>query len=51
LILGEVYLNVARLGQKFLASYGTQKFNTISTRARHWSLSWARWIQSTNKSI
>jgi hypothetical protein len=24
--------------------YGTEKFITMFTRARHWALSWARWI-------
>jgi hypothetical protein len=27
------------------ASYGTWRFITMFTRARHWTLSWARWIQ------
>jgi hypothetical protein len=29
---------------KFRALYGTRMFVTVFTRARHWSLSWARWI-------
>jgi hypothetical protein len=29
------------------AFYGTRRFITAFKRARHWSLSWARWIQST----
>jgi len=29
------------------AFYGALRFITVFTRARHWSLSWARWIQST----
>jgi hypothetical protein len=31
----------------FPAFYGTRWFITVFTTARHWSLSWARWIQST----
>jgi len=27
--------------------YDTQMFISMFTRARHWSLSWARWIRST----
>jgi hypothetical protein len=34
-------------GQKFPAFYGTRMLITVSTRARHRSLSWARWIHST----
>jgi hypothetical protein len=29
------------------AFYGTKMFITVFTRGRHWSLSWARWIQFT----
>jgi glucan phosphoethanolaminetransferase (alkaline phosphatase superfamily) len=29
------------------AFYGTRKFINVFTAARHWSVSWARWIQST----
>jgi hypothetical protein len=32
--------------KKFPAFYGTRRFITVFTRSRHWSLSWARWIQS-----
>jgi hypothetical protein len=32
--------------KNFPAYYGTRRFNTVFTRALHWSLSWARWIQS-----
>jgi hypothetical protein len=32
--------------KNFAAFYGTRKFITVFTRAPHWSLSWARWIQS-----
>jgi hypothetical protein len=44
-ILGK--LTVAQLVNKFPAFYGTRRFITVFTTARHWSLSWARWIQST----
>jgi len=27
--------------------HGTRRFITVFTRARHYSLSWARWTQST----
>jgi len=33
--------------KKFPAFNGTRRFITAFTRARHWFLSWARWIQST----
>jgi hypothetical protein len=32
---------------KFLAFYGNRRYITVFARARHWSLSWATWIQST----
>jgi hypothetical protein len=32
--------------KNFPAFYGTQRFNTVFTRALHWSLSWAIAIQS-----
>jgi hypothetical protein len=35
------------LSQKFPSFYGTRGFITVFTTACHWSLSWARWIQST----
>jgi hypothetical protein len=39
---------VSQLVMKFAASYETLKFFIIIfTRSRHWSLSWARCIQST----
>jgi hypothetical protein len=41
-------LIVTQLVKKFPAFYGTWRFITVFTRARHWSLSWARWIQSTH---
>jgi hypothetical protein len=37
-----------QLLKKFPAFYGTRRFITIFTTARHWSLSWARRIQSTS---
>jgi hypothetical protein len=35
-----------QLLKNFPAFYGTRRFITVFTRALHWSLSWARWIQS-----
>jgi len=32
--------------KKFSAFYGSRMFITVFTRARHWSLSWARWVHS-----
>jgi hypothetical protein len=32
--------------KNFPAFYGSRRFITVFTRALHWSLSWARWIQS-----
>jgi hypothetical protein len=40
-------LTVAHLVKKFPSVYGTRKFITVFTTTRHWSLSWARCIQST----
>jgi len=40
-------ITVSRLVKKFRSFYGNQMFITVYTRTRHWSLSWARWIQST----
>jgi hypothetical protein len=37
---------VAQPLKKFPTFYGTQRFITVSTRASHWSLFWARSIQS-----
>jgi len=37
---------VTQLVKKFPALYGTRRFITVFTRARHWSLSWSGWIQS-----
>jgi hypothetical protein len=33
------------LSKNILLSYGTRKFITVFTKARHWTLSWASWIQ------
>jgi hypothetical protein len=30
---------------KKILSYGTRRFITVFTQARHWPLSWASWIQ------
>jgi hypothetical protein len=38
---------LAHRGKKFSTSYGTRRLITVFTKARHWSLPWARWIQST----
>jgi len=40
-------LTVSQLVKKSAAFYGTRMFITVFSRSRHWSLSWARWIQST----
>jgi hypothetical protein len=32
--------------KKLPAFYGSRRFVNVFARARHWSLSWARWIQS-----
>jgi ribosomal protein S6 len=34
-----------KLAKKFPAFYETRRFITVFTKARHESLSWARWIQ------
>jgi hypothetical protein len=39
-------LIVTQLVKKSLPFYGTLRFITVFTRSRHWSMSWARWIQS-----
>jgi hypothetical protein len=39
--------NSPQLVKKFNTCYGTWRFITVFIRARHWSLSWARWVQST----
>jgi hypothetical protein len=41
-------LLVTQLVKKSFAFYGTRRFITMLTRTRHWSLFWARCIQSTN---
>jgi hypothetical protein len=38
-------LTVAQLVKEFPALYGNRSFITVFPRRRHWSLSWARWIQ------
>jgi len=38
---------ITQLVKKFSTFYGTHMFVTMFTRARHWSLSWAGYIQST----
>jgi len=40
-------LTVTQLDQKFPAFNGSRRFITVFTANRHWSLSWARCIQST----
>jgi hypothetical protein len=40
-------LTVTELFKKLPAFYGTRRFITVFTRPRHWSLTWARWNQST----
>jgi hypothetical protein len=40
-------LPIVQLLKNFPAFYGTRRFITVHTRALHWSLSWARAIQST----
>ena len=39
-------LTGSQLVKKFLAFYGTRRFSTVFTSARHMSLSWANLIQS-----
>jgi len=41
---------VTQVVKKFPVVYGTSSFIIMYTRARHWSLSWARWIRSTTPS-
>jgi len=36
-------LIVAQPVKKFRAFYGTQRFITVVTSSRHWSICWARW--------
>jgi hypothetical protein len=38
--------NRSSASQKIPRIYGTHRFFTVSTRARHLSISWDRWIQS-----
>jgi hypothetical protein len=37
--------------QEIHAIYGTRRFITVFTRAHHWSVSWARFIQYTTVSL
>jgi hypothetical protein len=37
---------VSQLLKNLPTFYGTRRFSTMFTRVLHWSLSWARWIQS-----
>jgi len=41
-------LIVAQLVKKFSVFYETRRFITVFLRTCHWSLCWARWIQSTS---
>jgi len=34
-------------GKKIPCLYETRRFIIVFTRARHWSLCWVKWIQST----
>jgi hypothetical protein len=36
---------------KTILSYGTRRFITVFTQARHWTLSWASWIQFAHRSL
>jgi hypothetical protein len=38
-------LIVTQLVKKFSAFCKTRRFINVFTKSRHWSLSWARWIQ------
>jgi len=38
---------ITQLVKKFPAIYGNRSFIILFTTVRHWSLSWARWIQPT----
>jgi hypothetical protein len=40
-------LTVTQLVNKYPVFYGLRIFIAVFTRTRHWTLSWARWIQST----
>jgi hypothetical protein len=42
----EPFLRSRQLCSHFPAFYATRMFIIVFTRALHWSLSWARWIQS-----
>jgi hypothetical protein len=43
----EETVKLTRLVKKVPFSYASRRFITVFTRARHWSLSCVRWIQST----
>jgi len=38
---------VAQMYKKCFTSYESRRFITVFTRASHWSLFWATWMQST----
>jgi hypothetical protein len=44
-VLSEKLL-VVQILKNFPTFYGTRRFITVLIRASHWSVSWARWIQS-----
>jgi len=44
-------LKVPQLIKKFPAFHGIQRFITVVTAVRHWSLSWARCIQQTSSHL
>jgi hypothetical protein len=46
-ILSITFFQDARRSIKFPASCWTRRFIAISIRVHHWSLLWAKWIQST----
>jgi hypothetical protein len=41
-------MTVAQLSKKFRTCYRTHRFITVFTKARHWTMSSVRWIQSTS---
>jgi hypothetical protein len=51
-LLGAGYLKrwLSLSSSKNILSYGTRRFITVFTQARHWILSWASWIQFTPSS-
>jgi hypothetical protein len=38
----------AQLFKKYLSFYGTPTFTTVFTRTRHWTVSYATWMESTS---